>query len=777
MKRLFAALLCTAMVLTGGSVWAAGTVYLEEAAGNFDKAGVTYTDNEAPPEWITGASKFGGAGNPLTYETGVAGRTAQDRSLYLATRDNTDVLLWHDYTVENVNAQYYIAEFSVMIPQNALHNDVILKLNNTVAITYPNTGIKLFPPTVRFGSDGYLYAARVGAVDAAQKQVDYASTGFQYQTGRWYHLALELQKDSTKAVLYVDGEKVTDENWEMLGIALSRVGGIQFWPNRASNTANGMYIDDVRLYTADDAYVPEKACAAVESVRGAVLESAENRISGIAQGTLIGTFKESLQLSAGASAMILVDGVPQEDAAVLTSAMELRVTGADGMTMRRYSLLMFGEDPADPTARTLFDRKLGGFSAQTPYIDNTAPEGWLTAGSKFGEKGSEGQEDNPLNYVSGVGYRTAGDRSAKMSAVNRDFKLLHYFDRNALSKKYYLAECSVYPESLSGNKNIVFKVNNSEKFTGASAIWPPTIQFNQDGYVYIAKPGAENGLDTIKTDYQYQPGEWYHVAVEYDVKKTTVTVYIDGEQLACGYTMLGSSLMDAGGVKLELSKTPDGNVCYLDDVKLSESDTPFNGERAKPEILMAGEGLTVDHAARKIDGLHDGMTAAGLKAALSPYPNAKLEVYTAAGIAAEENAPLSSDMKAVCYAANGAAIRAYALNLPIPVEAVRFYQNSIEPAQELTDMTGLAAGDTVIASLNAQLEGRMILALFQGESLTAVAQSIEGGDSLQAELVLPVDFEPARCRMRAFVWDDMKDMVPLRGTAELMNAKGMDAVS
>ena len=403
---------------------------------------------------------------------------------------NTDALLWHDYPVESINARYYIAEFSVMIPQNTLHNDVILKLNNTTAITYPNTGTKLFPPTVRFGSDGYLYAARVGAEDAAQKQVDYASTGFQYQAGRWYHLALELQKDSTKAVLYVDGGKVTDENWEMLGIALNRVGGIQFWPNRASNTSNGMYIDDVRLYTADGAYAPEKACAAVESVRGAALEAAESRISGIAQGTQAGAFRASLNLSDGASAAVLLDGVPQEDTAVLTSGMELTVTGADGMTMRRYSLLMFGEDPADPTARVLFDRKLGGFSAQAVYTDNTAPEGWLTAGSKFGEKGSNGQEDNPLNYVTGVGYRTPGDRSAKMSAVNRDFKLLHYFDRNALSKKYYLAECSVYPENLSGNKNIVFKVNNSEKFTGAGAIWPPTIQFNQDGYVYIAKPGA-----------------------------------------------------------------------------------------------------------------------------------------------------------------------------------------------------------------------------------------------------------------------------------------------
>jgi hypothetical protein len=774
-KKLFS-LICVVTLLfslIGNVVYADTTlVGLTAEQGNFSVVG-TYVDNTAPLGWTNTGSSFGmitdGAEknfSEINYVTGQHGKTVSDRSMSYKTK-GIDNYIWTDSKLNqgfNDSQKHCIVEFSVLAKNMTANKDFVVKVNNTEAFATTSPS-KKYPGTVRFSSDGYVWVAKLGATDDAGTIIDMAKTNFKYDVNKWYHVAVAYQNGSQDVAVYINGTKITADNWTMLSTKCASVGGMKIKP--AKTSGNQFMIDDIKMYLSSETYNPSIAQAELVSINGAIYDSEAGEISEIPDVTTVAGLKSMISVSENATLAVLKEGVVQSEDTLVTSEMQAVITAADGMTLNCIELSVVGSIPDD--ANVIFGGEDGSFDdSEAVYADNTDPSGW--AGPfKYNEKNKEGETTNYLEYKNGVGYKAADDRSLFLSTITMDANIKHYTaDRIKVSKKYYVAEFNVMPASENGYKRVVVKVNGSEGFAGSGS-WPATVGF-QNGYVYVAKPGVttDGYTNTWKSDYTYETGRWYHVAVVYEVGGTKASVYINGETVTCDQEMLGLKLTDVGGIKLELPKNSGGeNSCYIDDVRLYETDQVFNPNRAKSSVLNTGT-CTVNESQKVISNIPKNATVNELLDDIDLYLGATAKVYDSSkNEVTNGSTVLDGSMKLVVTAANGVGITAYDLDIPEVLVPV-FYNGT--PENIVTEITSLNAGDTVfVKTFLGDATGVIILVLYDGNQLVKISKSDEiSAQSLTTSLVIPNDVEIENCSIKAFLWEDMTSLSPLVKAGELL---------
>lgn len=275
-----------------------------------------------------------------------------------------------------------------------------------------------------------------------------------------------------------------------------------------------------------------------------------------------------------------------------------------------------------------------------------------------GQTGGAGKRDTDGYLHMHTGFYPKSETEPTTANGNAAVQLKPTGTGGTVEKQYMHIKMQVKVDDVHTNFGFAQKINNA---------W------------YGGLPEFKNGnLSLLGQTMQYEPGKWYYIVVQYEKGTTARTAWVNGQQIAGAAFSSAFSSMGSLQVNQYSAALHYVSDVYLDNVEVSESDTPFDPAAMDITLTSSDTGIVIGNGTVSLSA---AMTAAQLKAALSVPEGAQLRVTHGDQTTQLSDGDMVTEADFVFVeAADGITLGQYAVkNAAITVLAEDLYNRSIRP--------------------------------------------------------------------------------------------------
>lgn len=557
MKKHFlkAVSLLTAVIMLVGMLQIGAIAADENAYSNNFNAAENQTAADA--SGVTVIKPSDGKPYPITFESGLGGKSANDYSLVETINDSAptggmQILKYADWeTAKTKNYPRYVYKMSMMYSGDA--NDLLFRI---CTIPYKgNQSAKTTPLelTIKNGS----------------VMLNGSDTGIKCNKDEWLRVVLDLNTNTTNGYIYLNGRKF-EFSYNYVDVL--------WWMQLTSNFSDAgdgsktskIIVDDVEIYkdsntTQYEASADEKVDYTIDSESGISYNEITGKLT-VPKNAETEAVLSAFDMTAGSKQLFSVNsGVYSEKTSGTVETGDVVVLkSADGLTFEYLTVELAGTEIVVDYGDIAYESDFNTAELQSPTDKQI----------KLGN-----DHTYPITYPAAIGGRAAADHSMietfPDSAKISGFQIPSHYewvDNSAIGSEATTMELSMFYDGAADYVTLSSLINHHPtSYNNRNEVyeWVKV----SDGKVYVK--GTDTGI-------LCQKGEWLRVAVELHYGGNEYYVYVNGKKFnvpnGYGYIRINKWTQLQAGV----NNAGDGSkniIVGVDDIKIyNRAYTPTGKE-------------------------------------------------------------------------------------------------------------------------------------------------------------------------------------------------------